>query len=603
MSSVKSTPTPLPTLSRLNATLPPDVDASSVARKWLAAFSTAIEHQDTTHATGLFTEDGFWRDVLALTSDFRTIDGSQNIKALLDARLSPINPHNFEISEDRFRAPVVQKPVPDLVFLLFCFTFDTKVGKCSGIGRLVPTSTGDWKAYTMFTCLETLKDYPEKAGPNRASSLDPELWSKRRERESNFIDNDPTVLIIGAGHTGLELAIRLKTLGVSALIIDKNKRVGDNWRNRYETLKTHDTVWYNQTPYLSFPSTWPMYSPCVKLGNFLESYADLLELNVWTSTPIERAEWIESTKSWNVLVNREGRSRKLNVRHLVFATGFGAGRPNMPMIPNRDLFKGEVMHSCEFKSAKGYKGKKAIVVGACNSGHDLAQTLYEEGADVTMYQRSSTCVVSAKATAQILEPNFNEFTPTDLGDRLNASLPMPAVHGLLQMGAAYTAQTVDKPMMDGLAKTNFKTNLGPDNAGLFPLFLGRGGGYYLDTGASQLIIDGHIKVKHGSGIKDFTEHELQFEDGTKLPADIVVLATGYGDPRDIVSPICGPEVRAKLYPVWGLNEEQELNSVWRESGQEGLWFALGNLALSRFYSSALALRLKMLEENIMAPVY
>jgi len=162
MTFVNSSPTPLPTLSRLNATIPPDVDALSVARVWLSAFAVAIERQDTISATGLFTEDGFWRDVLALTSDFRTINGSQKIKSLLDGRLKVINPHNFEISEDAFRAPVLQKPIPDLAVLQFCFTFDTKVGRCSGVGRLVPTSAGDWKAYTVFTCLDGLKDHPER---------------------------------------------------------------------------------------------------------------------------------------------------------------------------------------------------------------------------------------------------------------------------------------------------------------------------------------------------------------------------------------------------------------------------------------------------------
>ncbi|KAF5368487.1 hypothetical protein D9758_002393 [Tetrapyrgos nigripes] len=604
MSSADSTAqVQFPTLTRLNAALSPDVDASLIAEEWLSAFSSAIKRQNSAIVTDFFTEDGFWRDVLALTSDFRTIHGAQGLKALFEARLSIVNPDNFVLSKDPQRAPSLQTPIPDLAWIQFCFTFATKVGKCSGIGRLVPTSTGDWKAYTMFSCLDALKDYPEKAGCIRDLSAHRELWSERRDHERNFVEKDPAVLICGAGHTGLEIAARLKALGVQSLVIDKNKRVGDNWRLRYETLKTHDTVWYNQTPYMNFPSTWPMFSPCIKLGNFLESYAELLELNVWTSALLQKADYDDSTKIWQVTVKHGDQERKLSVRHLIFAVGFGGGQPKMPVIPNQSSFKGGVMHSSEFKSAKSYKGKKVLVVGACNSGHDIAQTLYENGADVTMYQRSSTCVITSKAIVKMLEGLYNELFPTDLADRLNASLPNAFLHRLNQIIGPHTAKTIDRPIIDGLAKTNFKTNFGPNDHGLFALFHGRGGGYYFDTGCSQLIIDGHVKVKNGSQIQAFTEQGIKFEDGSQIDADAVVFATGFGDVRNSITPICGSKIREKLHTIWGLNEEGELNSVWRSSGQEGLWFALGNLAMSRFYSSALAMQIKMIEEKIFPPVY
>lgn len=65
-------------------------------------------------------------------------------------------------------------------------------------------------------------------------------------------------MLLGAGQGGLTVAARLKQLGVKTLIVDRNKRIGDNWRNRYHQLVLHDPVWYDHMPYLPFPENWPV---------------------------------------------------------------------------------------------------------------------------------------------------------------------------------------------------------------------------------------------------------------------------------------------------------------------------------------------------------
>ncbi len=96
-----------------------------------------------------------------------------------------------------------------------------------------------------------------------------------------------------------------------------------------------------------------------------------------------------------------------------------------------------------------------------------------------------------------------------------------------------------------------------------------------DVGASQMIIDGKIKLKSGSPIKNFTETGLEAEDGSNLPADVVLFATGYGDARNPIREIVGEELGKKLKPIWGLDEEGELRSVWRDSGLPNLWVMMG----------------------------
>ncbi|KAG1897597.1 uncharacterized protein F5891DRAFT_957094 [Suillus fuscotomentosus] len=594
-----SFPQRLPTLDRLGVTDPSNVSSSGVATEWLNTFSAAITQSDTAAVVDLFLEDGFWKDVIALTWDFRTFEGRKDIKKLLDAHLVATGLDELRLLQEPLNEPVLQKVYHDFVWLRFCFGFTTKHGKGTAVVYLVPLPDSKWKAYTLLTCLNSLTNFPQKLGPLRNREADHGSWEEKRRQETEFPNNDPTVIVVGAGHSGLETAARLKYIGVPTLVIDKKPRVGDSWRDRYKALCLHDTIWYNQTPYLNFPPTWPVYTPAAKLADWLEAYASFLELDVWTASTIAKTSWNDSTKTWSVEVNRGGKgTRVLTVKHLVFATGSG-GRPKVPNIPGKARFKGSAVHSSEFKSAANHIGKKAIVVGCCNSAHDIAQDFCSHGVDITMYQRSSTFVISTESVAAMLGAVYNDDFPTELADTYNTSLPWAVVRRLHQRMVPMVAETTDKAILDGLAKVGFKTNLGIHGAGSMSLYLERGGGYYIDTGASKSIIDGDIKIKNGSAIESFTENGLRFADGTELQADIIVFATGYGDPRDFMREVCGDETASKITRVWGLDEEGQSAGVWRYCGHDGLWFANGNLALSRFHSLHLAMQIKAIEEGIL----
>ena len=93
-------------------------------------------------------------------------------------------------------------------------------------------------------------------------------------------------------------------LGVKSLVVDRQDRVGDNWRTRYHHLVLHDPVWYDHLPYLPFPEQWPVFTPKDKLGDWFESYAKLLELNVWTRTKITNSSWNAVAGKWTVCLAR-----------------------------------------------------------------------------------------------------------------------------------------------------------------------------------------------------------------------------------------------------------------------------------------------------------
>lgn len=411
--------------------------------------------------------------------------------------------------------------------------------------------------------------------------------------------------VVGAGQAGLTAAVRLKMLGVNALIVDKNDRVGDNWRNRYHQLVLHDPIWYDHMPYLRFPPQWPIFTPKDKLGGWFESYAKLMELNVWMTTELAHTNWDEKSQSWTVVLNRkkaDGSSavRTFHPRHIIQATGH-SGKRNMPEIKGIDSFQGHLLcHSSEFPGARdNCKGKKAIVVGCCNSGHDISHDFYERGYDITIVQRSSTHVVSSKAITDIaLKGIFSEDAPpVDDADLLLHGLPNTVLKAIQsQVGALQREH--DKDILDGLTKAGFKLDGGPAGAGLFFKYFQRGGGYYIDVGASKLIADGSIKVKQGQEITEVTPKGLRFADGSELEADEIVFATGYQNMRTQAREMYGDEIGDKTKDVWGMNEEGEWRTIWQNSGHPGFWYHGGNLALCRYYSRLLALQIKGLEEGL-----
>ena len=394
------------------------------------------------------------------------------------------------------------------------------------------------------------------------------------------------------GETGTCLPIPLRAVLIVSL--------------RYHQLVLHDPVWYDHLPYLPFPSHWPVFTPKDKLAEWFESYARILELNVWTQTNLESAQWDAKKRQWTVNLERKKpdgtvEKRTLYPRHVIQATGH-SGEPSFPKIPGMETFAGDrLCHSSQFKGANSESvGKKAIVVGCCNSGHDIAQDFYEHGYDVTIVQRSSTYVMSSKAGLDVLLAGlYEEGGPdTEDADLMFMSLPNATLKRM-HMDATKEISRRDADLLSGLEKAGFKLDSGPDDAGFFMKYFQRGGGYYIDVGASQLIIDGKIKIKQGQEITEVKPHGLLFADGTELEADEIIFATGYENMRGTARTIFGDEIADNIRDVWGFDEEGELRTMWRRTGHPGFWFFGGNLALCRYFSRMLALQIKALEEGIM----
>ncbi|KAI9805069.1 MAG: hypothetical protein M1825_000903 [Sarcosagium campestre] len=605
---------PLPPAAYPSGKLQATPNAAEVVSTWLSSFNKVIGRNDTSKLSGVFLAESYWRDQLCLSWDFRTLNGPDKVASFVKSQKKGFRLKSLAIDErNAFCAPTVS--AVDFHGQVKCVqTFlrvETDVGNGRGVVRLIQDAKDRdiWKVFTLFTALHELNGHEELIGKRRPTGVvhgevaSRTNWKDRKDALQNMEDGrEPTVVIIGAGQGGLACAARLKALGVESLIVDRNERIGDNWRNRYHQLVLHDPVWYDHLPYLPFPKTWPVFTPKDKLGDWFESYASIMELNVWMQSSIKAAKWDDSEMRWTVEIDRMGpgdhETRVLHPSHIIQATGH-SGEPNFPSnIKGLDTFKGDLLvHSSQFRGAKkNSQGKKAVVVGCCNSGHDIAHDFYENGYDVTMVQRSSTTVVSSASCLDVLMGGLYDESgpPTEDADLFFQSIPN-AVLKRYHVDATVETERRDAPTLAGLTAAGFALDRGSDDAGFFIKYLERGGGYYIDVGASQLIVDGKIKVKQGHEIASVHSRSLVFDDGSELEADEIVFATGYQNMRGMARKIFGDKVADRVESVWGFDGEGEIRTMWRRSGHPGFWFFGGNLALSRYYSRMLALQIKALD--------
>ncbi len=586
-------------------------EATSTLQAFLDQFGAALTAGDIDSATNLFAEDCYWRDLVSFTWNIVTMEGRDQVHDMLNECLSRVQPSGWRVAEG-------EEATEGGGVLEGWISFETDVARGYGLIRV-----RDGQIWTLLTTMVELKGHEEKKGFTRplgakhGENVGAKTWKQEREDElaSLGYDSQPYVVVIGGGQGGIGLGARLRQLGIPTIIVEKNERPGDSWRKRYKSLCLHDPVWYDHLPYIDFPANWPVFAPKDKIGDWLEMYTKVMELNYWTKSEVKSATYDEVAKEWTVIVDRNGEKVVLRPKQLVFATGMSA-KANVPNFPGSDVFTGVQHHSSQHPGPDAYVGKKVVVVGSNNSAHDICAALYEAGVDVTMVQRSTTHIVRSDSLMEIglgdlySERAVQAGVTTAKADLIFASLPY-AILADFQKPVYDKIREVDADFYADLEKAGFQLDFGPDDSGLFMKYLRRGSGYYIDIGASQMIIDGKIKLANGQ-VERLTESSVILDNGTELPADVIVYATGYGSMNGWVADLVDKETADKVGKVWGLGSntpkdpgpwEGEQRNMWKPTQQEALWFHGGNLHQSRHYSQFLSLQLKARMEGIPTPVY
>ena len=588
-----------------------DKTPSTRMQAFLDKFGKALEAGQIDEAVGMFADQCYWRDLVAFTWNIKTMEGRDQVKDMLKARLAEVKPRNWQIAEG--------EAATDSDGLMESWiSFETDVARGYGLIRVK-----NGQIWTLLTTMVELKGHEEKSGFTRplgakhGQDVGTKNWIEEREEELRTLgyEKQPYVVIIGGGQGGIALGARLRQLGVPTIIIEKNERAGDSWRKRYKSLCLHDPVWYDHLPYIDFPKNWPVFAPKDKIGDWLEMYTKVMELNYWAKTTAKSARYDAAKGEWELVVDRDGEEVTLRPRQLIMATGM-SGKANVPKFKGMERFRGEQHHSSQHPGPDAYKDRKVVVIGSNNSAHDICAALWEAGADVTMVQRSTTHIVRSDPLmehglgALYSEQAVANGITTHKADMIFASLPYRILHEF-QIPIYDKIREVDADFYRDLEKAGFQLDFGADESGLFMKYLRRGSGYYIDVGASQLIIDGKIKLKAGQ-VEEITETGVKLDDGSELPADLIVYATGYGSMNGWAADLISQEVADRVGKVWGLGSdtpkdpgpwEGEQRNMWKPTQVENLWFHGGNLHQSRHYSLYLALQIKARQEGIPTPVY
>lgn len=579
--------------------------ARRAATAWLEAFEAALGARDAARIAALFHAESHWRDVLAFTWHYTPLAGPEAIAGRLAAEQASTGAHGFHLPEGRKPPRHVKRLGIDSIEAIF--TFATAEGSGAGIIRLSPAADGTMRAWLLSTTLQSLAGHEERIGANRPTgaaysrNFGGDNWADMRRKAVAYEDREPAVLVIGGAQAGLSIAARLNQLGVDTLVVEQWPRIGDSWRRRYHSLALHNSIHINHLPYLEFPPTWPTYIPKDMLGTWFEFYAEVMEINCWTGTEFVHGDWDEAARCWTARLRRsDGTERVVRPRHLVFANGVSS-YPMIPDLPGLDAFRGQVIHSEGFDSGAGWEGKRALILGTGSSANDIALDLHSHGVATTLIQRGSTTVVSINPSARLNEAIFDEPGTLEDADLIVASAPPPLVVRNYK-AVVQRMLDLDRRMIEGLKRIGFKHDIGEDETGHQMKYFRRGGGYNLDAGSSELMIRGEIGLLQYDRIERFCAEGALLRDGTIVPADLIVLATGYYPQKELVRRALGEAMAARIGEVWGIGPDGELNNMYKRTPQQGVWFIAGGLSQCRINSKYLALQIKAMELGKLGPL-
>lgn len=355
-------------------------------------------------------------------------------------------------------------------------------------------------------------------------------------------------------------------MGISALVLDRHERVGDSWRKRYKSIRLHTPSYTDSWPFLAFPTDWPKVPTRDMIADFAEHYAQALGLDVWLKTNATGFSYQPSSREWHINLQQPNDHHTLKAKHVVFATGVYADQPVIPHFPNQEHFTGQVYHSSQHTTAlqiPDLHNKRVAIIGAGPSAHDVAQDFASHSAQaVTLIQRQAIFSMSMAAMESTVFFLWNlPGLSTEDADLIGNSTPIAVIRTMsVDMTKAMAKEDAD--MIAGLRRAGMALKVGDDGYGVADHQLIRGGQYYIDQGANQMIADGRIGVfQCDEGVSHFDETGIALKNGKHVDADVVVLATGYQRNVSTVRESMGAKVAERLKSFGDLDEEQERGGV------------------------------------------
>ncbi|XP_031116830.1 probable indole-3-pyruvate monooxygenase YUCCA10 [Ipomoea triloba] len=312
---------------------------------------------------------------------------------------------------------------------------------------------------------------------------------------------ETAVIIVGAGPAGLATAACLKKLSIPHIVLEKEECLASLWRNRsYDRLHLHLAKEFCALPYAPHSAASPTYIPKDAFIRYLDDYALRFGISPRYRRCVEAARFDDAEGKWHVVARREGSGEveEYTAPFLVVASGDNA-EGYVPVIPGKEVFGGEIVHSREYKSGKKYEGKEVLVIGCGNSGMEIAYDVSNYGGHASIVVRSPVHV----------------FTR----DMIRAGMTLLNYLPLYMVDMAIS--------WCGKLKYGDLSSYGLRSPADGPFYLKAvtGKSPVIDVGTIHKIKTGEIKVV--PAIHEIKERSVVFEDGREQNFDAIVFATGY----------------------------------------------------------------------------
>jgi len=308
---------------------------------------------------------------------------------------------------------------------------------------------------------------------------------------------DADVLVVGAGPAGLAVAACLRKRGIGVLVVDRGDAIGDSWRHRYDRLHLHTPRVQSALPGLRMPRRFGRWVAKDDVAAYLAGYAHHHGITPRFGTEVQRFE--RDGDGWTARTD----TGVLRARQVVVATGYNAA-PITPHWPGQDAFPGEVLHASAYANAEKYRDRDVLVVGAGNTGAEIAADLAETAArTVWLAVRTPPNVVTRQLgpVPTTLMAISMDFSPAWLADPLNRALQRVFVGDLTRYGLpAPRAGVVSQMRATGTTPT-------------------------IDVGLIAALRAG--RVTPVAALTRFEGDTAVLADGTRLSPDAVIAATGY----------------------------------------------------------------------------
>lgn len=545
-------------------TVPDDVDTVKVAQEAMELLNSMQEPD--LHPSAI------WRDFLSLTGTIRTFFGARDVFTKLQSLSKRTARSAFQLKGEGCSAVRLSKSGPNSSWLDIDVLFTTRHGElranCLGTVSVIPDTRDKWKIWMLRTWMENFdgQGHPDQPRQNSAAQSANGTINGEKPDIEEF-----DAAIVGGGQAGLSTAGRLQALGVKSVLLEEHAEIGDNWANRYDSLRWHTSREYGVLPFgHTFPASDDYCLPGKRIAAGHKAWSEEYGINARTNSLVESAGWDDKTEKWTLTVVSPSRTYTLRAGSLVLCIGPGHAKPVFPSwatsarVEESD-FKGTILHAFDgYTSAEPWAGKRGVVIGTANTAHDVAEDMANAHMETTMVQRNPTFVFPTEWLHAAEDRHYRVDTSAEEADKESFTYPNKILREMINRNV-WAGIDASPERFDALEKAGFKLDRYGD---IYDNLYVRFGGHYVDIGASARIAKGEIKMK-GEPVKCLTEDGLEFEDGSKIGADLIVLATGFDHVfRNHAAKIIGKEAADQMDEFWGVDAEGEIRGHAKPAGRE-----------------------------------